>query len=90
MQTARVRAMLDDALENDVIDCYFEDAYMEQPHKLQYLKALLIEAAIQNDDDVLARRVEEDANYFLHLKSQVCGPVFITLSLLMSCSLRIG
>lgn len=88
MQSARVRAMINDALENVVVDCYFEDSYMEQPHKLQYFKALLIEAALQNDDDVLARRIEEDASYFLRLKSQVCSCIFMTTSPLMSCSLR--
>ncbi|KAK7685480.1 hypothetical protein QCA50_011344 [Cerrena zonata] len=65
----RMKPIMTTAGKLATLDCILQNAYAEYPQRLQYLRDLLREAALEHNDDVVADRIANDHTYFLLFKT---------------------
>lgn len=66
-----VRPLLRMAIDAVTQKCLTVDSYPEIPHKLRYLKQVLLKCAADLGEDAIAKRIKDDNDYFLLLRTVV-------------------
>ena len=66
-----VRPLLKMSIDEVTRMCLTIDAYPEIPHKLQYLKKVLLKCADELEDVTIRDRIKQDHEYFLLLRTVV-------------------
>lgn len=66
-----VRPLLKMLIDEVTQMCLTIDAYPEIPHKLQYLKKVLLKCAAELEDVTIRERIKQDHEYFLLLRTVV-------------------